>query len=318
MTDWKLASSTVSCEIYSGRKNIMTNLLNITNLSKHYEGFDLRDVSLRVPAGSIVGLIGSNGAGKTTTIKAALGLMRPDDGTIDMLGERIFPHADEERIAQLKQQIGIVFDTCSLPEELTIEDAGNLMARIYENWDEHAFSNLLATLEMPADKAIKDLSRGMGMKLSIACALAHHPRLLILDEATAGLDPLARDQTLDVLRAFMEDEQHGILMSTHITSDLEKLADYLVCIDNGRIVFETEKDAVCNQAGVAHCRTSEFEAIVASDLFPEGSLRFQRNPYGIDVLVPDRFAFAKQFDRIAVERIDIDTYLTLTLKGEAR
>lgn len=296
----------------------MTNLLNIANLSKRYEGFDLQDVNLRVPAGSVVGLIGSNGAGKTTTIKAALGLMQPDDGTVDMLGERIFPHAEKERIAQLKQQIGIVFDTCSLPEELTVEDAGKLMARVYGNWDQRAFAELLSTFETPKDKAIKDLSRGMGMKLSIACALAHHPRLLILDEATAGLDPLARDQALDVLRAFMEDEQHGILMSTHITSDLEKIADYLVCIDNGRIVFATEKDAACNQAGVAHCRTSEFEAIAASGLFPEGGLRFQRNPYGIDVLVPDRFAFAKQFDRVALERTDIDTYLTLTLKGETR
>lgn len=294
----------------------MANLVNITNLSKRYDGFNLKGLNLCVPEGSVVGFIGSNGAGKTTTIKAALGLVRPDEGTIDLLGERIFPSADSKRMPQLKQRIGIVFDTCALPDELNGAAVGKLMARVYDNWDAKTFDELLANLEVPTNKPVKELSRGMGMKLSLACALAHSPQLLILDEATAGLDPLAREHVLDVLRAFTEDGTRGILMSTHITSDLDKIADYLVCIDNGRIAFCAEKDEVCNQAGLAHCRTSEFDAIAESEFFPKGSLRFQRNRYAIDVLVPDRFEFSRQFAQVEVENISIDDYMALMLKGE--
>lgn len=294
----------------------MNDLLNIRNLSKHYDAFDLRDVALRVPSGSVVGFVGSNGAGKTTTIKSILGLNRPASGQIALFGEEIIG-APSKRLAELKQRIGVVFDTCSFPEELTVEAVGKLMSVSYRAWDAAGFRERIEQFALPSNKTVKDLSRGMSMKLSLACALSHDADLFILDEATAGLDPMARDEALDTLRAFMTDERHGILMSSHITSDLEKIADYIVCIDEGRIVFSIEKDAIVHQAGIAQCRASEFAAIADSGLYAPGCLRYIRNAYGTSVLVPDRFVFAENFRGIAVERADIDAYMSLMLKGEA-
>lgn len=296
----------------------MNDLLRIRSLSKHYDGFDLKDVDLTVPAGSVVGFVGSNGAGKTTTIKATLGLIYPDAGSIELLGQSINEHADSKAIKQAKQRTGVVFDTCSFPEEMTVASVGKLMAYSYETWNPADFEQRLAQFELPKNKAVQDLSRGMSMKLSLACALAHDPDLLILDEATAGLDPLAREDALDTLRTYMRDERHGILMSSHITSDLEKIADYIVCIDAGRIVFSIEKDAITDLAGIAHCRAADFEHLAASGYFAPGEMRSIRHPYGIDVLVPDRFAFAENFKNVALDKADIDTYMAMMLKGEVR
>ena len=295
----------------------MSDLLRIQNLEKHYDGFDLEDVNLSVPAGSVVGFIGSNGAGKTTTIKAVLGLIEPDAGTVSLFGEETVG-APQKRLAEQKQRIGVVFDTCSFPEELTVKTVGKLMAQCYENWNPGSFRSFARTFQLPEDKAVKDLSRGMGMKLSLACALAHDPDLLILDEATAGLDPMAREEALDTLRMFMNEDGRGILMSSHITSDLEKIADYIVCIDEGNIVFSVEKDAITDVAGVAQCRAAEFDAIVDSGFFTRGTLHFERSAYGTAVLVPDRQAFAARFPQVAIERSEIDTYMSLMLKGETR
>ena len=295
----------------------MSDLLKINNLEKHYEGFDLENVSLSVPAGSVVGFIGSNGAGKTTTIKAVLGLVRPDSGSVALFGEEV-ADAPQRRLAELKQRIGVVFDTCSFPDELSVETVGKLMAQCYRDWNDRAFRTLAAAFGLPMDKTVHDLSRGMGMKLSLACALAHNPDLLILDEATAGLDPLARDQALDMLRTFMVEEGHGIFMSSHITSDLERIADYIVCIDGGRIVFSIEKDAITDVAGIAQCRAAEFDAIVDSGFFAPGTMRFERSSYGTTVLVPDRLAFAARFPQVVLDRAEIDIYMSLMLKGEIR
>lgn len=295
----------------------MNDLLHITNLEKHYHDFTLDGIDLTVPAGSVVGLIGSNGAGKTTTIKSVLGLIKPDRGSIVMFGEDVTT-VSPKRMSDLKQHIGVVFDTCSYPEELTVATVGKLMSQCYRDWNSAAFNTFLKAFELPREKTVKDLSRGMGMKLSLICALAHNPELLILDEATAGLDPLAREQALDALRLFMNDENHGILMSSHITSDLEKIADYIVCIDAGRIVFAVEKDVITDLAGVAHCRAAEFDAIVDSGFFAPGTMRFERNPYGTAVFLPDRFAFTERFGAVTVDRADIDTYLSFMLKGEVR
>lgn len=290
----------------------MNNLLSIRNLAKRYDGFALDDVSLAVPAGSVVGLVGSNGAGKSTTIKAALGLIRPDAGDIELF-DGLSP-----RDAAAKQRTGVVFDTCALPEEITVATAGRLMATVYKHWNPTAFDRFLKEFDLQPGKTVKDLSRGMGMKLSLACALSHDPELLVLDEATAGLDPIARDEALDALRAFMADEGRGILMSSHITSDLEKIADYIVCIDDGRIAFSVEKDAITDLAGIAQCRAAEFDAIAESGLFAPGQMRFLRQPYGTSVLVPDRFAFEERFPKVALDRASIDAYLALMLKGETR
>ena len=281
----------------------MNDLLRIRSLSKHYDGFDLRNVDLTVPAGSVVGFIGSNGAGKTTTIKAILGLIYPDAGSIELLGQNVGEHAGSKAIKDAKQRTGVVFDTCSFPEEMTVASVGKLMSYSYDSWSPADFEQRLAQFQLPKSKTVKDLSRGMSMKLSLACALAHDPDLLILDEATAGLDPLAREEALDILRGYMRDERHGILMSSHITSDLEKIADYIVCIDAG---------------GIAHCRATDYERIAESGFFAPGELRSMRHPYGIDVLAPDRFAFAENFKNIPVDKADIDVYMGMMLKGEVR
>ncbi|MEG0844753.1 MAG: ABC transporter ATP-binding protein [Raoultibacter sp.] len=295
----------------------MNDLLRITKLSKHYDGFDLRDINLNVPAGCVVGFIGSNGAGKTTTIKAALGLVFPDSGNIDLLGTPL-ENASSAAFVAAKQRIGVVFDTCAFPEDITVKRGAAIMAHAYNTWDNALFSHYLSAFNLPLDKKIKSLSRGMGMKLTLACALAHTPDLLILDEATAGLDPLAREEVLDILRDFMDDANHGILMSTHITSDLEKIADYVVCIDNGRIVFSVEKDTITDTAGIARCRTADFETLANSGFFAPGSLRFLQHEYGIDVLIEDRFAASERFKTITLDKASIEDYMTLMLKGGTR
>ena len=297
----------------------MTDLITARGLTKRYNGTAvLDDVSLSVSAGCVTGFVGANGAGKTTTIRALMGLMEVDAGEVVVFGEPFGPRADDACARRLKERIGVVFDTCPFIGDLPVKTAGVLMRASYPSWDQRCFDGLLARFALDPAKKIKDLSRGMGMKLQLACTLAHDPDLLILDEATAGLDPMARDEILELLRDFMDDGRRGILISSHITTDLEKIADRVVCIDQGRIAFDVEKDAITDMAGVARCRAAEFDEVRGSDLFAPGELRWIRQPMSVDVLVPDRFAFAQRFPRIVCDRATIDDYLQLVLKGETR
>lgn len=290
--------------------NATDTLLNVQGLSKSYADFTLSDVDLSVESGCVTGFIGGNGAGKTTTIKVILGLIEPDGGTIELFGQCV--SMESAAMQQLKQRIGVVFDTCAFPREMTVGDVGALGRAAFTNWDAPLFERLTREFELGAKKNAGQLSRGMGMKLTLAFAMAHHPALLILDEPTAGLDPMARDGVLDMLRAFMAYDGHGILMSSHITSDLEKIADRIVCIDRGRIAFDMPKDEISDMAGIAHCRTAEFEAIA------EPGMRSIRREYGVDLLVSDRFAFSSAHPDIAVDKAGIDDYMALILKGETR
>ncbi len=292
-------------------------LIEARGLTKHYDGFSLEGVNLAVNEGEVVGFVGQNGAGKSTTIKALLGLIRVDGGEGSVLGT---PSDELTRAsgAATKERVGVVFDTVSLPGHLRVADVGRIYASAFASWDAHRFSQLTRDLGLDPKKAVKDLSRGMGMKLSLACALAHDPQVLILDEATAGLDPMARDEALERLRDFVAQPGHAILMSSHITSDLERIADRIVCIDAGRIVFDLEKDAITDSAGVARCRVADLERIASSGMVPDSELRYLRHDYGIDVLVPDRFAFAEMFPDIPCDRMTIDDYMSLTLKGGVR
>ncbi|MEG0504128.1 MAG: ABC transporter ATP-binding protein, partial [Raoultibacter sp.] len=283
-----------------------------------YDGFDLTNINLTVPTGSVVGLIGSNGAGKTTTLKAALGLISVDGGNVEILGTNVNKNFSSQPLAEVKQKLGIVFDACAFPEDITVKDAATMMRFAYKNWSASTFEQYRAMFSLDPKKKIKELSRGMGMKLTLACALSHDPDFLILDEATAGLDPMAREEVLDIMRVFMQDENHGILMSSHITSDLEKIADYIVCVDNGQLVFSVEKDTITDLAGIAHCRSNEFEEIAASGFFAPNTMRFAQHAYGIAVLVPDRMAFSERFKSIAVDKASIDDYMGMLLKGGTR
>ena len=292
-------------------------LIEARGLTKHYRGFSLEGVDLTVHENEVVGFVGQNGAGKSTTIKALLGLFPTDGGTSRVLG------APSEKLSRpagavTKEQVGVVFDAISLPEHLKVADVGRIYARAYATWDARRFAQLVNELGLDPGKSVKELSRGMGMKLSLACAFSHDARLLILDEATAGLDPMARDEVLDRLRDFVAEPGHAILMSSHITSDLERIADRIVCIDNGRIVFDLPKDVITDEMGIARCRVADFEKIANSGIIPDAELRYLRHDYGIDVLVPDRFAFAENFPEIPCDRMAIDDYLTLTLKGGVR
>lgn len=293
-------------------------LIEARGITKHYDGFTLQNVSLAVEAGQITGFIGRNGAGKSTTIKALLGLISIDAGEARVLG------VSAEGLAgvavEAKERIGVVFDTVSVPPHMKIAEVAKLMARGYTTWNQAAFEGHLDQFKLDAGKAVKELSRGMGMKLSLACALAHDPQVLILDEATAGLDPMARDEVLDMLHEFVAAEGpdgepvHAILMSSHITSDLDKIADEVVCIDEGRIVFSCAKDEITDLMGVARCRAAEVERVLASPSAP-AELRALHHDYGVDVLVPDRFEFARAFPQIPCDRVSIDDYMALMLKG---
>ena len=295
----------------------MSALIEAHGLTKHYDGFSLEGVDLTVNEGEVVGFIGQNGAGKSTTIKALLGLIKIDGGDASVLGT---PSDELSRVsgAAVKERVGVVFDTVSLPGHLRVSDVGRIYRSAYASWDAHRFSQLTHDLGLDPKKAVKDLSRGMGMKLSLACALTHDPQVLILDEATAGLDPMARDEALDRLRDFVAEPGRAILMSSHITSDLERIADRIVCIDVGRVVFDLPKDVITDETGIARCRVADFERVAASGVVPERELRYLRHDYGIDVLVPDRFAFAETFPDIPCDRMTIDDYMALTLKGGVR
>lgn len=315
----------------------MNTLIQGEGVTKRYGDFALDAFNITVAPDRIVGLIGSNGAGKTTLLKTLLGMTTPDAGTIRLFGAD--PHASGA-IDAIKQRIGVVLDTCAFPVTMKVRDVETLGRAAYEKWDSAQFTSLCETFGLAPKKLVKDLSRGMGMKLSLAFALSHDPDLLILDEATAGLDPIARDEVLDIIRAFMEHEGHGVLMATHITTDLEKIADEVICIDDGALVFALPKETICDEAGIAHCRVADLEAVkegfvpapsaasspampapsAASSSTTDGSasapLRYLSRGLGVDLLVPDRLAFSKAFPTIPLDRASIEDYLTLTLKGE--
>lgn len=215
----------------------MNNVLEINNITKDYKKFKIDNISFNLPKGYIMGFIGANGAGKTTTIKLILNMIKRDSGEIKVFG--LDNIREEERI---KEQIGVVFDECYYLEDWTLNDVEKAVSMFYKNWNNSIYEKYLKEFNLARDKKVKDLSRGMRMKLMIAVAFSHEAKLLILDEPTSGLDPVARDEFLDILRDYIEDEEKSVIFSSHITSDIEKIADYITYINNGKIIFTGEKD----------------------------------------------------------------------------
>ena len=215
----------------------MNNVLEINNITKDYKKFKIDNISFNLPKGYIMGFIGANGAGKTTTIKLILNMIKRDSGEIKVFG--LDNIREEERI---KEQIGVVFDECYYLEDWTLNDVEKAVSMFYKNWNSSIYEKYLKEFNLARDKKVKDLSRGMRMKLMIAVAFSHEAKLLILDEPTSGLDPVARDEILDILRDYIEDEEKSVIFSSHITSDIEKIADYITYINNGKIIFTGEKD----------------------------------------------------------------------------
>ena len=282
----------------------MTNAFMVSGLTKTYQDFVLDHVSFTVPRGSIVGLIGENGAGKSTTINAALGLIQKEDGVVSILDR-------EELDGDVKEQIGVVFDGSNYPEILSPRKLNRVMKNIYKTWDEQVYLGLLKQFSLPLDKQIKQFSKGMKMKLAIAAAFSHHSRLLILDEATSGLDPVVRDDILDMLLDFVQDEEHSILISSHITSDLEKIADYIVFIHEGKVVFEKPKDELTEQYGIIKCGAAQFDALDKSDI-----ISYRKMDYEWQILVSDRERMQKKYPKALVVPATIDEIMLLYVKGE--
>lgn len=282
----------------------MNHALTISGLTKTYPDFVLDHVSFTVPSGSIVGLIGENGAGKSTTIHAALGLIQKEAGHAAILGK-------EELDAETREQIGVVFDGSNYPEILSPKKISRVMKHIYRSWDEPAYLRLLKQFSLPPDKPIRQFSKGMKMKLAITTALSHHSKLLILDEATSGLDPVIRDDILDMLLDFVQDEEHSILISSHITSDLEKIADYIVFIHEGKVVFSKPKDELTEQYGIIKCGAAQFDAIEKSDIIVS-----RKMDYEWQVLISDRDKMQKKYRDALIVPAAIDEIMLLYIKGE--
>lgn len=252
------------------------NAIEIKGLCKSYAGFTLGNIDLTLPQGAIMGLVGENGAGKSTTLKLIMNAISRDSGSVSVLG------VDNQSpdFKQLKQEIGVVLDEAYFPEVLTARDVGRVMAGTYANWDGKYYAECLSRFSLPEKKIFKDFSRGMKMKLAIAVALSHSPRLLILDEATSGLDPIMRDEMLDIFNDFTRDETHSILLSSHIVSDLEKICDYVAFIHRGRLLLCEEKDRLLEEYGVVRLGRGEYQAL------PEDAVIGRREtPYGVEALV---------------------------------
>ncbi len=284
------------------------NALAVNDLTKKYRDFVLDHVSFSVPSGTIVGLIGENGAGKSTTINAILGLIKKDSGNIEIFGK-----SDTQAAESIRNQIGVVFDGNSYPDVLSARKLNRILSKIYQTWDEHKFFSLLEKMSLPADKKIKQFSKGMKMKLSIAAALSHDSRLLILDEATSGLDPVVRDDILDLFLDFVQDENHSILVSSHITSDLEKAADYIVFIHKGKVVFCKSKDELRYQYGIIRCGSAQFDAIDKDEM-----IACRKQDYEWDVLVADREKAQKKYPKAVIDPASIDEIMLLYVKGETK
>lgn len=247
----------------------MENVIEINGLSKRYQKFALENVTLNVPMGSVMGFIGANGAGKSTTIKAILGLYKRDGGEVKVFGE------DSEKMSnETREKIGVVFDTMPFPKNLTVTMLDKVFSGIYKSWDSEKFFAYITRFELPLKKKLSGFSRGMEMRLSIAAALSHNPSLLVLDEPTGGLDPVMRSEILDIFLEFMQDETHSILMSTHITSDLEHIADYICFINKGKIVFTEERNEMLEKYRIMKCTEEDLQQVDKADIIGMRKGRF--------------------------------------------
>ncbi|AGY75662.1 ABC transporter ATP-binding protein [Clostridium autoethanogenum] len=284
----------------------MDEAISVRGLNKTYKNFSLKNVSFSVPKGSIVGFIGENGAGKTTTLKAILNLISRESGEIKILGRDNIK--DEKYI---KEQIGVVFDESNFHDTLNAKNISKFMAKIYKQWDSNLFFNYLDKFQVPKDKIVKEFSRGMKMKLCIAVALAHNPKLLILDEATGGLDPVAREEILDIFLDFIQDEEHSILLSSHVTSDLDKIADYITFIHEGQIVFSKSKDDLRENMGMLKCGASDF-----NNLSKEEFINYRKNQFGYEVLINDKYDFIKKHPKLVVDNTSIEDVMLFYIRGD--
>ncbi len=286
----------------------MEYILEVKDLCKAYpnNSFSLKNISFGINKGTIVGFVGKNGAGKSTTINTILNLIKKDSGQVKLFGKEL---SDNE--TDLRNNIAVVFDMINYNKELTPKMLERVLCDVYKNWDKNTFYQLLDRFGISPDKKIKALSKGMSMKLSISVALSHKAKLLILDEATSGLDPVAREEMLDIFLEFVEDEDNAIFMSSHISSDLEKVADYIIFIDNGKIILGEYKDKLIYEYGIARMREKDFNALDKSEY-----ISFRKRGLQYEVLTADKKKLQKAHKDVLIDNATVDEILALIIKGE--
>lgn len=284
---------------------MMEYALQLKNINKTFEDFKMNNICLNVPQGYVVGLIGENGAGKSTLIHMIEGIKKQDSGEILVFNQNMRQH---EKV--LKQDMGVIFDNCHYQSDFKCTDVAKMMSLVYENWDNQLFEQYIERFSLPKNKKVSEYSKGMKMKLAFATELSHHPRLLILDEATSGLDPVVRDEILDILREFVTDENHTVLMSSHITSDLDKLADFIIFLHEGKIIMNCTYEELHEKYGIVHCGKNVFEAMSEDDV-----IAYKKEDYEYRVLVKNYHHF-KNIEDIVIEKATVEDVMVLCVRGE--
>lgn len=286
----------------------MDHILELHQVSKSFpkSNFKLDNVSFSLPKGSILGFVGENGAGKTTTIGCILNTLKRDGGTVKLFGREM-----QDFDTAMREKIGVVYDGDNFPPYWTAHQLSRVMEGLYAQWDNALFGKYLEEFRLPPNQKIKHYSRGMTMKLAIAAALSHHPSLLILDEATSGLDPVMRDEMLDVFLDFVQNEEHSILLSSHITSDLEKVADYIAFLHDGKLLLTVSRNDLAYNYAVLRCRESQFAALDPVDI-----IAFRRRDFQIDVLVSDGKCAQRKYRDIVADHVSVEEVMLLLVKGE--
>lgn len=284
------------------------NSLVVKDLKKSFphSEFQLKEVSFAIPKGTIMGFIGENGSGKSTTIGCILHTLNKEAGSIEVLGQEM----TDDSIG-IRDQIGVVYDTSSFPVELSPLKIGTAMKHIYSKWDNQLYQEYLKKFRLPKKQIVKEFSRGMTMKLNLAVALSHKPKLLVLDEATSGLDPIVRDEILDILLEFVQDEENSVFISSHITSDLEKIADYITFIHDGEIIFSDQKDILIYNYGIMRCKAAQFALVDKEDM-----VSYRKHDLSVDVLVKDRQATSKKYKDAIIDSVSIEEIMLMLVKGE--
>ena len=281
------------------------NNILVRDLCKQFDGFLLDHVSFQVPKGRIVGFIGENGAGKSTTINLILDELKRDNGQIQIFGK-------ENTISAVKEDIGVVFDECNFHDVFNVSDIEKILSGVYKSWDSNLYRQYLKKFKIPERKQIGSFSKGMKMKLSIICAMAHKPKLLILDEATTGLDPVVRDEMLDLFLEFIQDEECSIFFSSHITSDIQKIADYVILIHQGKIIFEEQKDDLVYHFGIVKCGREKFASIS-----PDDYIIHRVTNVSVECLVRDKEAIRRKYKDIVVDNATLEDIMLFYIKGGA-
>lgn len=286
----------------------MDTILRLEGVTRRFDTFTLQPLNLELPGGVIMGLIGENGAGKTTTLRLILGSLHRDGGKVTVFGKTL-----DGNEANIRQDIGVVFDECCFHESMTPKNLDTIFRGVYRNWSSDAFSKYCGMLQIPLKKKIKEFSRGMKMKLSIAVAISHNPKLLLMDEATSGLDPVVRDDVLELLQEFVSDEEHSVLFSSHITEDLEKIADYVAYLHKGRLQFVRSKDELLYEYGIVKCGKNEFAKMDKSDF-----AAWRENAFEVQALTENRQTARRKYPGCVIDQAGLEDIMLLYSKGTSQ